>query len=486
MAIGDVGGDESALQLAGCGTRPFKRWRNMKDAAYYEELAAREAESGNTTIEESKYESKFFQRTLLVPFRKLHSAVKRFSTYMDLRLANNYRDKIADAMPIQDNKFFIMTFQKTLTCNPRYVVDELLRRGDNIEIVVCGDGSLPPEYQGIPNIRTVKRLSMAHFVEQASAKVWIDNAMNCQWWPIKKKPGQLYLQTWHGSLGLKRIGPQYQSKRWLYAAKRVTATTDYLFSNSDFETNVYRENYWPNGKILLTGHARNDIFFHADKMTAAREKVLSHYQGQLIPHQLKHPDIHIALYGPTFRDVPTEEHVSAHLNFNRLKAALEERFGGTWLFAIRMHPRDKKNAGALLAKYPFCFNVGDYPEIEELMCACDMAITDYSSWICDYSFTRKPAFLYTPDIDHYVDADRGFYYPLESTPFAVCRTSEELAESICKFDDERYQQELEDYWKRLGCMENGTASSTIADIVEAYMAGTSIEEIDAKYQCIRA
>lgn len=464
----------------------------MRDAAYYEKLAAEE-ENGNVSLEHSKYESKFFQKTLLAFFRKMRRAarrgvdkvframvvgVKRFSLYVDLRAANHWRNKIADAMPVKDNRLFIMTFQKTLTCNPRYIVDELLRRGDDIDIVVCGNGVLPPEYQGIPNVRTVKRSSIAQFVQQASAKVWIDNAMNCQWLPIKKKPGQLYLQTWHGSLGFKRIGPQYQTKRWLYSAKRVTETTDYLFSNSDFETGVYRENYWPDGKILLTGHARNDIFFHPDRVAAARGKVYARYGLA--------EDVRVALYAPTFRDVPTERHVSAGLDFQLLKEALEFRFGGTWLFAIRFHPRDKKKAGALLAQYPFLFNAGDYPEIEELMCACDVAITDYSSWICDYGFTGKPGFLYTPDIDHYQDADRGFYYPLDSTPFAVCRDTQSLAQSIRHFDDAAYQEELRAYWTRLGSVESGKAAATIADLIEAYMAGATIEELDARYSGIMA
>ena len=40
----------------------------------------------------------------------------------------------------------------------------------------------------------------------------------------------------------------------------------------------------------------------------------------------------------------------------------------------------------------------DYPDMQELLAAADMLITDYSSCIWDYSFLYRPCFLYTPDL----------------------------------------------------------------------------------------
>ena len=451
----------------------------MKDFAYYQKLAEREVEgSTKDALEGAKYRSQFLQKTLLVPFRKLHTAVKVFSQWADFRTGNIKRDKIADAAPIQNNKLFVMTFQKTLTCNPRYVVDELIRRGSDIEIVVCGNETLPYEYRNLPNIRTVKRATVAHFVEQASSKVWLDNAMNCEWWPIKKKPGQLYLQTWHGSLGLKRIDPSTQSKRWLYSGNRSSEATDYIFSNSDFETGVYRETYWPNGKILLSGHARNDMFFEESLLEKYRAKVFDFYR---LPADTK-----IALYAPTFRDVPTPEYDIMKIDFEGLKGALEKRFGGDWRIAIRLHPRDKGSASTLVRQYPFMFNAGDYPEMQELMCATDLGITDYSSWICDFTLSRRPGFIYAPDLAHYTEKDRGFYYPLESTPFAVSKNSNELIAQIEAFDQESYESQLESYWERLGSVESGQASRIISDIIESFIGGASLAEIDKRYDDLAA
>lgn len=57
-----------------------------------------------------------------------------------------------------------------------------------------------------------------------------------------------------------------------------------------------------------------------------------------------------------------------------------------------------------------------YPDIQELLAAAQVVITDYSSCIFDFLLTVRPGFLFVPDLEHY-DQERGFYYKLEETPF---------------------------------------------------------------------
>ena len=110
-------------------------------------------------------------------------------------------------------------------------------------------------------------------------------------------------------------------------------------------------------------------------------------------------------------------------------------------------------------------NATDYNDIQELLCASDIGITDYSSWMCDYVLTRKPGFLYASDIQKYIDDERGFYYPLSSTPFKVAENSDELVKKIMEFDDKKYQKEVDKFLKDRGCYEDGNASSRIVDIL---------------------
>jgi CDP-glycerol glycerophosphotransferase len=113
-------------------------------------------------------------------------------------------------------------------------------------------------------------------------------------------------------------------------------------------------------------------------------------------------------------------------------------------------------------------NANEYPDIQNLLCASDVGITDYSSWMCDYVLTKKPGFLYTPDIDYY-DKERGFYYPLETTPFGASKTQEELFERINNFDQNKYNKEVDKFLKDRGCFEKGNASVRIVEKIKELM-----------------
>ena len=57
-------------------------------------------------------------------------------------------------------------------------------------------------------------------------------------------------------------------------------------------------------------------------------------------------------------------------------------------------------------------DVTSYPDISDLFLIADALITDYSSVMFDFSVTGKPIFFFTPDLAHYRDDLRGFYFDL--------------------------------------------------------------------------
>ena len=398
----------------------------------------------------------------------LNNLYKNSRAFVDYHAVTPLRNVLSAVTKVQPNKVFVMTFQQTLTCNPRYIVDELLRRHDDLTVVVVGDGKTLPAYANEERIHWVKRRSYEHFYEQATSRVWIDNANDCSWFPMEKKSSQLSLQTWHGSLGLKKIDAQNQTPRWLRNMEYSVPRTDYLLSNSDFEDWVFRTTYWPQTPILRTGHARNDLFFNDEALEQARQRAL---------HTLGIPaDSHVALYAPTFRD-----HSDAQVgdsDFQIIRDALEARFGGTWTIIVRVHFRVFVETHGVASESPFVVDGSAYPDIQELMAASDVGITDYSSWICDFALSRRPAFLLTPDLDEYENNDRGFYYPLESTPFALARTGSELAERIKAFDQESYDAALDSYFAVLGCTEDGHGAKRAADLIDEVLGSDGPIDLD--------
>ncbi|MEE1438212.1 MAG: CDP-glycerol glycerophosphotransferase family protein [Lachnospiraceae bacterium] len=388
---------------------------------------------------------------------------KRLQLYIKRKLAGIKKEYMYRTTKVKDNKILFLTFQGAYTCNPRYICDEILKREKNWDLVwVVDDLSEETRKEFPKEVRLVERNTNKYFKELYSAKVWIDNAFNVTKVSVKKKPEQIYLETMHGSLGIKRIGPQdVPDKRRNKRGFRCGRLTDYIVSNSAFEDEVYRTSFWKKTEILEYGHARNDILFIEDR--AFKEEI---YKKVYDFYQLK-DDVNLALYAPTFRSPELDKEPMEELDFDLLHDALTERFGGEWVILNRAHHRDYKNKG-YHTQNANVLDGATYPDIQELMIACQVGITDYSSWIFDYVLTRKKGFVYAPDLKAY-DDDRGFYYPLETAPFPLAHDNQEMKQNILSFEEKAYQEAVEAFLVDKGCVEDGHASERIVDKLTEWM-----------------
>ena len=369
------------------------------------------------------------------------------------RLVLSYTSKI------QENKVIFLTFNHTYMCNPKYICEEIRRQKLPIELVWAVNSRHVTSMNFPKDVRKVPHGTREFFKELVTAKVWVDNAFGFSWNPIPaKKRKQFYIQTWHGSLGLKRIDKKkVNNRRWSIAAWLNGKWADLCVSNSTFETEVYRQTHWPKTPILELGHARNDIFFADDETKA---EIIARVRARFHIDEKKK----IALYAPTFRN--NDSAACYDLDRSRFLDALEEKFGGEWVLLNRYHMKTlNARKKRLNTKDKRIITATGYPDIQELQVAADVGITDYSSWICDYVLTGRPGFLYAPDLNGY-SQERGFYYPLEETPFPIAQTNDELLENIRSFDADLYAQKRESFLAKRGCVENGTAAKQIVEIIK--------------------
>ena len=102
------------------------------------------------------------------------------------------------------------------------------------------------------------------------------------------------------------------------------------------------------------------------------------------------------------------------------------------------------------------------------MVVADAFITDYSSCIYDYVLTRRPGFIYATDISQY-NNERGFYYPLEQTPFPISTNNKELLKNIENFDENLYLKKIDQFLLEKGCIDDGHASERIAEKIAQIM-----------------
>ena len=386
----------------------------------------------------------------------IRHSIKRLGEEADRYLGVIARKVLFRNAEIQKNKVFFMTFQGDYTCNPKYICDELIRQGINCDIIWgVRLATLNKAFELPKQIRLVNRFTLDFYEEMATSKIWIINSVEVFKNPIYKKKDQILIETWHGSLGIKRFDKQVNDGRaWVKAAELCGKMANYCISNSEFEDNVYRGTFWSKNEILQYGHPRNDILFlKGERQNRIISKIKEQYEG------IEDGEKYI-LYGPTFRDSHNFDCYS--VNYERLISEVEKKFGGKWKVLVRFHPTVRKFSKNILSKNEQVIDVTDYPDIQELMLLADIAITDYSSWIYDFVLTRKPGFIFATDLEQYND-ERGFYYKLETTPFAIARSNKELIANIRSFDLEMYQKKVEAFLKDKGCVEDGQASKRVVE-----------------------
>ena len=365
-------------------------------------------------------------------------------------------------LPIQQNKIVFVNFKgSSYGCNPKYITEEILNRHINADIVWLVTKDV--NKKDLPkSVRVIDFKSKNALRELSTAKIWVDNQRKL--FHIKlglqKKNEQVYIQTWHGSLGIKKIGQVCPNTKkynaWVPNGKFDAKMTDIILSNSTFEDEVFYDNFWGNGKIKQFGHPRNDIFFWSDnKKKQLKDKIFAKFNID--------PNKKILLYAPSYRDSGDLD--CYNLKVNDLLKILNSKTQQEWVIMVRMHPNLSKIAPTLFKiDNKKIVDVSQYPDIQELLVSSDIAMTDYSSCIFDFMLSRKPAFIFATDIEKY-NTDRGFYYPLETTPFPLARNNEELIENIKNFDEQKYKEDVEQFLKDKGCMEDGHASERVVDLI---------------------
>ena len=75
-------------------------------------------------------------------------------------------------------------------------------------------------------------------------------------------------------------------------------------------------------------------------------------------------------------------------------------------------------------------------DVNDLLFAVDLLITDYSSIVFEYSTLGRPMLFFAYDLEEYI-ADRDFYVPFETfVPGRIVRTCDELLDAIRRDDYE--------------------------------------------------
>jgi CDP-glycerol glycerophosphotransferase len=240
----------------------------------------------------------------------------------------------------------------------------------------------------------------------------------------RKRDGQIYLQTWHGT-PLKRIGfdigrPQFASgTAYLEHLAQDVAKWDLLLSQNAFSTPVLRRAFRFGGEICEFGYPRNDLLLRGGDRAARLRARLGIPAGK-----------RIVLYAPTWRD--NQFYASGRYRFD-LRIDLDRAgraLGSDHVLLIRGHHQLAADTRAAV-RPGFALNVTAYPDISDLLLITDVLVTDYSSVMFDFAVTGRPMLFFTYDLALYRDQLRGFCLDLEAeAPGPLLATSDEVIEAV--------------------------------------------------------
>ncbi len=370
-------------------------------------------------------------------------------------------------------------FGRGLICNPYALFSELKEDPDFQQfkhVWVLDDNADTAHFPKAENVMFVRRHSKGHLKYLASAGYIITNVSMPYYYC--KKPGQIYINTWHGT-PLKSLGYDIPgSAATISNVLRNFLSADYIISQNPFLTSVYKEKYKLEGlfegTIIEEGYPRNDRLLQAD-----RKEVLEKLASFGISIDEKKD---VLLYAPTWKgndyykpEIDVEE-------FDRFQNTLEQIID-TDKYQILIKPHQVvyqtlKKQGKLSPAF-----IPAEMDTNELLSVTDLLVSDYSSIFYDFLAGSKPVLFYIPDLEKY-EEDRGLYLKPSELPAPAFTSLEDLGEAINNLPEvmNRYRDNYQQA-KEFACpYDDGQVSKRIVDIV---FKGKTADEQGRPYRMIR-
>ncbi|WP_409290559.1 CDP-glycerol glycerophosphotransferase family protein [Peribacillus sp. SCS-37] len=274
-------------------------------------------------------------------------------------------------------------------------------------------------------------------------------------YPLKIRKGAELIQLWHAvgafkTFGYSRAGkpggPSLESKNHRNYTKAIVSSQEVA--------EHYAEGFGiPLDRVVATGIPRTDIFFNE----SYKEQVVDRLHREF-PYLR---DKKVILFAPTFRGngQQTAFYPTEVLNIDSLYNELKDDY----VFLFKMHPF-VKDFWEIPEEYEgFFHDFTSYREINDLLFAADILITDYSSVCFEFALLDKPMLFFAPDVEEYIE-HRDFYYNYyEFIPGPLVRTTGELISTIQngQFRMDRVDSFIKHFFDHM----DGQSSRRVAELI---------------------
>ena len=241
---------------------------------------------------------------------------------------------------------------------------------------------------------------------------------------LEPDPDQRIVQLWHASgafktVGYSRIGKPGGPSPYSRRHKNYT----HAVVSGQHDVPYYAEAFGlPEERVLPTGIPRMDRFFDEAQRAAGRERSLRAFPAIA--------DRRTILFAPTFRGNGPRDawYDYERIDWPALHAVCAERDA---VMVVKMHPFIAQPAPIPPALSDRIID-GTRTELDvnDLLFAVDLLITDYSSIVFEYSTLRRPMLFFAYDLEEYIES-RDFYVPFaEFVPGRIARTFDEVLDAL--------------------------------------------------------
>jgi CDP-glycerol glycerophosphotransferase len=360
--------------------------------------------------------------------------------------------------PIKDKTILYASFHGKLAGDSqlalfRYLIDNPLYSDfTHVWAVKSAAGTPIEKYAGRSNVLTVRWGSDEFYEYLATARYITNNTTFPKIYA--KREGQTYIQTWHGT-PLKNMGKYYlidDMKSVMGNSQRNIMLSDYFVNPSRFTAETMLDSYdlsdiYP-GTVAEIGYPRVDTVLNSDR--AAIRKILGVSKEQKM-----------VLYVPTWRGAGND----AVNNTDKCREYLGQFSAGLsdeYKVIMKYHDFQMK----FLTKEEKQLAAPSFLDTNELLCAADILITDYSSVFFDFLCTKRPILFFTYDLEEYTSS-RGFTIDITQMPGPLCVDTNELVYAITHSDEvfRENEEKHRKFTEKFAYMDDGKACERLANLV---------------------
>ena len=330
---------------------------------------------------------------------------------------------LARLRPIHERVYIVANRDGVLRGNLSEI-ERALRALPAAPIILRETGSDDERSGGVPILShfiEVLRIIKRSFLVATSRVVIVDDYF-FPIYPVKKRSGVTIIQVWHACGAFKRFGRATMESEWgadeaFLKWVPIHSNYDLTLVSSASIAQVYADAFGqPVEKITAAfGIPRTDALVLSPRRDATEREVRA---------RLGLTDSRTTiLYAPTFRGADMKGAAAPELLDI---AVLFRALGDEYRLILRLHPFVKLAMRIPDEAKDFVVDASREPDVNEVMLAADILVTDYSSIIFEYALLNRPMAFLAPDLAAY-ERERGFFFDYRSgVPGPVVETTEQL------------------------------------------------------------